>query len=92
MLAGLVCLLALVALLTRAAGARPSGARLAAAHLLVLHGVEMLWLVTPAFRGGFELDPGRCLGARSASAARRLRLTPDGELIAPGQGGPHGAA
>ena len=55
--AGVVCLLATAALLS-ATGPRRSGLLIAAtAGLCLLHAVEMLWLITPAYRGRFDLTP-----------------------------------
>ena len=53
--AGVLCALALAALLPRAPARRAGVVAWAAAALLVMHGFEMLWLVTPAFRSAFTL-------------------------------------
>ena len=53
--AGILCALALAALLPRASARRAGVVAWVAAALLVMHGVEMLWLVTPAFRSAFTL-------------------------------------
>jgi preprotein translocase subunit SecD len=53
--AGILCALALVALLPRAPARHAGVVAWVAAALLVMHGFEMLWLVTPAFRATFTL-------------------------------------
>jgi hypothetical protein len=52
---GLVALLLLLALLWRGPARRPGVVMALAALVLALHAVEMLWLVTPAFRGHFSI-------------------------------------
>ena len=53
--AGILCALALAALLPRATARHAGVVAWVAAALLVMHGGEMLWLVTPAFRSAFTL-------------------------------------
>lgn len=50
-----LCALALVALLSRGLSRHAAVLAWVAAALLVMHGLEMFWLVTPAFRGSFSL-------------------------------------
>lgn len=51
--AAAACALALLALAPRASAARPWVLASVASMLLLMHLVEMLWLVTPGFRGAF---------------------------------------
>lgn len=53
--AGILCALALAILLPRAPARHAGVVAWVAAALLVMHGFEMLWLVTPAFRSAFTL-------------------------------------
>ena len=53
--AGILCALALSALLPRGFSRHAGLLAWVAAALLVMHGLEMLWLVTPAFRFRFTL-------------------------------------
>ncbi len=53
--AGILCALALATLLPRAPARHAGVVAWVAAALLVMHGLEMLWLVTPAFRSAFTL-------------------------------------
>ena len=53
--AGVLCFVALLCLLSRRLMRTPGLLAWVAAALVVLHGVEMLWLVTPAFRSTFSL-------------------------------------
>lgn len=50
-----LCAIALVALLARGLSRHAGVLAWVAAALLVLHGLEMLWLVTPAFRAQFDV-------------------------------------
>ena len=60
--AALLCLLALGILLPRTSAARPGLVAMAAGALVLLHGFEMLWLVTPAFRSHFSITLADMLG------------------------------
>lgn len=53
--AGILCALVVLALMPRRGAGRAGVLAFTAAALVVLHGVEMLWLVTPAFRTEFSL-------------------------------------
>lgn len=53
--AAILCSLALVALLARDLSRHAGLIAWVAAALLVMHGLEMFWLVTPAFRASFSL-------------------------------------
>ena len=53
--AGILCALALAALLPQSAARHAGLVAWVAAALLVMHGLEMLWFVTPAFRSAFTL-------------------------------------
>ena len=53
--AAIVCVVALVALLSHATARRPWFFASVAALLVLLHAGEMLWLVTPAIRGHFSI-------------------------------------
>ncbi len=53
--AGILCAMALLALLPRGLARHAGLLAWVAAALLVMHGLEMLWLVTPAFRSRFTL-------------------------------------
>ncbi len=54
--AGILCALALVALLAQSLARHAGLVAWVAAALLVLHGGEMFWLVTPAFRSSFGIS------------------------------------
>ena len=64
--AGVLCALALVALLARGLSRRAGLLAWVAAALLVMHGVEMLWLVTPSFRPGFTVTLADALALAGA--------------------------
>ena len=53
--AGILCALALATLLPQSFARRAGLVAWVGAALLVMHGLEMLWLVTPAFRSAFTL-------------------------------------
>lgn len=65
--AGILCALALVALLPRAPARHAGVVAWVAAALLVMHGFEMLWLVTPAFRSAFTLTPADIAAVAAAA-------------------------
>ncbi len=67
----MLCALALAALLARATARRAGVVAWAAAALLTMHGFEMLWLVTPAFRSAFTLTLADVV-ARAAAAGLGL--------------------
>lgn len=87
-LAVILCAVALVGLLGRGAARRPRLLGLVASALVLLHGLEMFWLVTPAFRaqftftlidllalagaGGLGLGTALLLGDRAALRSGRL--------------------
>ena len=65
--AGLVVLLALLALLPRELGRRAGLLAWVAAALVVMHGLELFWLVTPAFRARFTILPADLLAMAAAA-------------------------
>lgn len=65
--AGILCALALLALLPRGFARHAGLLAWVAAALLVMHGFEMLWLVTPAFRSSFTLTLADVLGLAGAA-------------------------
>lgn len=64
--AAILCALALAALLPQAPARHAGLVAWVAAALLVLHGGEMLWLVTPAFRAAFTLTVADVVAAAAA--------------------------
>ena len=65
--AGILCALALATLLPRAPARHAGLVAWVAAALLVMHGLEMLWLVTPAFRSAFTLTPADVVAIAAAA-------------------------
>ena len=86
-----LCAIALVALLARGLSRHAGVLAWVAAALLTLHGLEMLWLVTPAFRARFDVTVPDALALAGTAALgigfARLR----GERDAP-EGSRHGTA
>ena len=66
--AGLGCVAVAGALLSPSGSRNPGVIAAAASIVLVLHAVEMLWLVTPAFRGTFDVTAADLLGLVGAGA------------------------
>ena len=65
--AGILCALALTALLPRWPSRRAGLLAWVAAALLAMHGLEMLWLVTPAYRFAFEVTGADVLALTGAA-------------------------
>ena len=65
--AAILCFVALLCLLSRRLPRAPGLLAWVAAALVVLHGVEMLWLVTPAFRATFSLTLADLLALAGAA-------------------------
>ena len=86
-----LCAVALVALLARGLSRHAGVLVWVAAALLVLHGLEMLWLVTPAFRARFDvtLVDALAIAGTAALGIGFARLM--GERDAP-EGSRHGTA
>ena len=91
-LAGLTCLLIVAALVTRSGARSLVALVLASAALLVLHGLEMLWFVTPAFRGSFGLQVEDLLGLVGFGAAGYGITLVVGSLSGRSRRVPHGVA
>ena len=66
--AAILCFMALLCLLSRRLLRAPGVLAWTAAALVVLHGVEMLWLVTPAFRATFSVTIADLLALGGAAA------------------------
>ena len=65
--AAILCFVALLCLLSRKLLLVPGLLAWVAAALVVLHGFEMLWLVTPAFRAAFSVTPADLLALAAAA-------------------------
>lgn len=89
--AGLLCALALAALLVHGTSRHAGVLASVAAALLVMHGLEMLWLVTPAFRSAFTLTAADGAAAVAAAGLGIGSARLFGERSEPGRMG-HGAA
>lgn len=88
-----VAALAAIAVLSGGAFLRPRALLATGAALLALHVLEMLWLVTPAYRGRFVVDfaDATALAAGVCLAAALLRLAA-GPRARGSEGGTHVAA
>jgi hypothetical protein len=86
-----LCAVALVALLARGLSRHAGVLAWAAAALLTLHGLEMLWLVTPAFRAQFDVPVPDVLALAGTGALGIGFARMRGERDAP-EGSRHGTA
>ncbi len=89
--AGILCALALAALLPRWPSRRVGLLAWVAAALLTMHGLEMLWLVTPAYRSAFEVTGADLLALAGAAGLGIGGALLFGDRIERGRGR-HGAA
>lgn len=89
--AGILCALALAALLPRWPSRRTALLAWVAAALLAMHGLEMLWLVTPAFRLAFAVTGADLFALGGAAGLGIGGALLSGQRIERGRGR-HGAA
>ena len=89
--AGILCALALAALLPRWPSRRTALLAWVAAALLAMHGLEMLWLVTPAYRLTFEVTGADLFALGGAAGLGIGGALLSGDRIERGRGR-HGAA
>ncbi len=89
--AAVLCAVALVALLSRGLSRHAAVLAWVAAALLVMHGLEMFWLVTPAFRGSFSLTLADAVALAGAAGLGIGAASFAGERAERGRVG-HGAA